>query len=71
MQGAHSSPHPDAALVIQRWNSWVRVLWPASGETRWVDLGEEGYEILPAEDLEGAVAQPAPPTTRAPRRGPR
>ena len=53
MQTAQNpSPHPDAALVIQRWNSWVRVLWPSTGETRWVDLGEEGYELV-AEAEEG------------------
>lgn len=57
MQGARPSPHPDAALVIQRWHSWVRVLWPATGETRWVDLGEEGYEVLASAD-ERSVAGP-------------
>jgi hypothetical protein len=48
MQTAQNSPHPDAALVIQRWNSWVRVLWPATGETRWVDLSAERFEVVAA-----------------------
>lgn len=57
MQATPASPHPDAALVIQRWNSWVRVLWPASGETRWIDLAEEGFEVLPGPDALAAGAK--------------
>ena len=34
------------ALVLARWNSWVRVWLPASGEIRWVDLGETAFEPL-------------------------
>lgn len=43
----HRAPHPDAALVLQRWNGWVRLYWPASDETQWVNLDEvPGYELL-------------------------
>ncbi len=34
------------ALVLARWNSWVRVYYPDTGETAWVDLREVGFEIL-------------------------
>ena len=34
------------ALVLARWNSWVRLYYPATGETAWVDLREVGFEIL-------------------------
>jgi len=34
------------ALVLQRWNSWVRVFLPDSGETRWVDLGETAFQRM-------------------------
>ena len=36
------------ALVLARWNSWVRLYFPATGETSWVDLREVGFEILEA-----------------------
>ena len=41
------------ALVLERWNSWVRVFLPQNGEIRWVNLQEIGYEPLP-EGPEGA-----------------
>ncbi len=31
------------ALVLERWNSWVRVFLPATQETRWVDLQKHSY----------------------------
>jgi hypothetical protein len=34
------------ALVLARWHSWVRLYFPATGETAWVDLREVGFEIL-------------------------
>jgi hypothetical protein len=34
------------ALVMARWNSWVRLYYPATGEMTWVDLREVGFEIL-------------------------
>ena len=34
------------ALVLARWNSWVRLYFPDTGEMAWVDLREVGFEIL-------------------------
>ncbi len=34
--------------VVDRWNSWVRVLFPETGETTWVDLSETDYRPLDA-----------------------
>jgi|GEM_PF-3486105 len=45
------------ALVLQRWNSWVRVYLPESGELRWVDLREARYEPLPVEPFDALEAQ--------------
>lgn len=44
-----TSPAPGAALVLARWNSWVRVYWPETGTTAWVDLAETAHEPLPPE----------------------
>ena len=41
---APQAPVQGAVLVLQRWNSWVRVYDPETGETAWVDLGETEYE---------------------------
>lgn len=40
-----SAPH-SPALVLERWNSWVRVYLPDSGETRWVDLGGTAFQRM-------------------------
>ncbi|MCP3917109.1 MAG: hypothetical protein GY711_16295 [bacterium] len=42
-------PQPGAALVVARWNAWVRVWFPDTDETTWVNLEEVGCEILPAQ----------------------
>jgi len=34
------------ALVVERWNAWVRVWIPDTGELRWIHLDEEPYELL-------------------------
>ncbi len=39
-----SPPVAGAVLVVQRWNSWVRVLDTESGLTRWVNLAETRFE---------------------------
>jgi hypothetical protein len=39
-------PAGEPSLVIARWNSWVRLYYPATGEMTWVDLREVGFEIL-------------------------
>ena len=41
-------PHDEEqqALVLARWNSWVRLYFPDTGETAWVDLREVGFEVL-------------------------
>ena len=35
-------------LVVDRWNSWVRVLDPVSGVTHWIDLSDIEYETIPS-----------------------
>lgn len=42
------------ALVLARWNSWVRLYFPDTGEMAWVDLREVGFEILET----GVLSQP-------------
>ncbi|MDP6538784.1 MAG: hypothetical protein QF903_00885 [Planctomycetota bacterium] len=59
---AEDVPARERALVLERWNSWVRVWLPASGETRWVDLAERGWS---AE----ADAPAAAPGSEEPRPG--
>ena len=44
-----TAPQPGAALVLARWNSWVRVYWPDTGETAWVDLAETEFEPTRSE----------------------
>lgn len=39
---------PQRALVLDRWNSWVRVWLPELGEVRWIDLGESEFEPMDA-----------------------
>lgn len=37
----------ETALVLDRWNAWVRVFLPRTGEVRWIDLRRSGTcEIL-------------------------
>lgn len=45
-QETHSAPAPGAVLVVQRWNSWARVLDPETNETQWVFLGEDDFEMV-------------------------
>ena len=40
-------PQPGAALVVDRWNSWVQLYFPEQGVTEWVDLRDLSYETLP------------------------
>ena len=35
-----------SALVLARWNSWVRLYFPKTGDVLWVDLNEVGYEVV-------------------------
>lgn len=57
-------PASEPVLVVDRWNSWVRVMFPDTGETTWVDLAETAYEPLPAIDDAGP-----PPLDRGVRHG--
>jgi hypothetical protein len=50
-------PPSSPALVLQRWNSWVRVYLPDTREVRWVDLTEVGYEPMP--EGEPPLAEPS------------
>jgi hypothetical protein len=47
-------PVAGAVLVIERWNSWVRVLDPESGTTRWVNLAETQFEPARADSAREA-----------------
>lgn len=47
MTTSREAPTESPALVLQRWNSWVRVYLPETREVRWVDLSEMGYAPLP------------------------
>jgi hypothetical protein len=50
----------ETALVLDRWNSWVRVFLPRTGEVRWIDLRRAGKcEILDGPPTADAV--PASP----------
>jgi hypothetical protein len=46
------------ALVVDRWNSWVRVWFPDSGDMHWVNLDETEYEPLDESDSEEPAASP-------------
>ena len=48
-QAVHSAPAPGAVLVVQRWNSWARVLDPETNQSQWVFLGEGDFERVEAE----------------------
>jgi hypothetical protein len=52
MTSSIDTPRQSPALVLQRWNSWVRVYLPETGEVRWVDLSSTPHE--PLESAEGA-----------------
>jgi hypothetical protein len=44
-----------AALVLECWNSWVRVLFSETGEVRWVNLAETDFELLDDESTSGSA----------------
>lgn len=46
MTSSIDTPPQSPALVLQRWNSWVRVYLPETGEVRWVDLSSTPYEPM-------------------------
>lgn len=48
MTTTREAPPTRPALVLDRWNSWVRVYLPETGETRWVDLGQTQFTPLTA-----------------------
>lgn len=57
------------ALVVERWNAWVRVWIPDTGELRWINLDEAPYELLEhAEEPLGGVGAGAVDGFRAPSR---
>lgn len=37
------APAPGAVLVLKRWNSWVQVYDPSTGDTQWVCLSETPF----------------------------
>ncbi len=49
-------PRPGAVLVLERWNSWVRVLDPVSGIDGWVDLEATDFEtVTSANEVDSPV----------------
>ncbi|MCB9915480.1 MAG: hypothetical protein H6828_10075 [Planctomycetes bacterium] len=47
-------PATARALVVDRWNSWVQVWFPDTGEREWINLAERGF----------APAAPGQPSAR-------
>jgi hypothetical protein len=48
----------ETALVLDRWNAWVRVYLPRTGEVRWIDLGRSGpCEILDAPPADASLPE--------------
>jgi len=47
------APQPGAALVLARWNSWVRLYFPDEGVAEWVNLQDVPFE--PASPPEATV----------------
>ena len=39
-------PQPGPALVVARWNSWVRVWFPDTGDLAWINLDEHPFGKL-------------------------
>ena len=54
------APSPAAALVLERWNSWVRVWLPHTGETVWVDLDQQDFEVMAPKSGAAAAGGPMP-----------
>ena len=59
-------PQPEPAQVLERWNSWVRVWFPSSGGSGWINLDEVGWEQV----LERPLAETPPRPEVAPRLDP-
>ena len=53
MSPISEAPASVAVLVVDRWNSWVQVLFPETGETTWLDLSETPYQPLSAAEHQG------------------
>lgn len=60
MNEPHPQPQHEPAMVLERWNSWVRLYFPSSGGSGWINLDEVDYEILDGAPL--GVAPPSPET---------
>ena len=43
---SEQQPECAPALVVDRWNSWVRVWFPDSGDLTWINLDEHRFEVL-------------------------
>ncbi len=61
-------PQPGAVLVLERCDSWVRVLDPVSGVSGWIDLGEGEYETV-ASGSAAACESNTGPSERSPSAG--
>ena len=54
LPGPDAAPQPGAALVVARWNSWVRLYFPEEGILEWVNLQDVPYTTAsPPEAPEG------------------
>lgn len=58
MNDAPPQPQHEPAMVLERWNSWVRLYFPSSGGTGWINLDEVDYEILEGSPLSESGPSP-------------
>ena len=63
-------PTPGAVLVVERRDSWVRVLDPVSGASCWVDLEEMDYETVSGGDSATCASPSAGEAGPEPSRSP-
>jgi hypothetical protein len=52
-------PQHEPAMVLERWNSWVRLYFPSSGGTGWINLDEVDYEVLDGAPLGSPLPSPS------------
>ena len=59
MNEAPTQTQHEPAMVLERWNSWVRLYFPSSGGSGWINLDEVEYEILQGAPNDSESAAPA------------
>jgi len=58
MNEANPQPQHEPAMVLERWNSWVKLYFPSSGGTGWINLDEVDYEVLDGTPLGSPTPSP-------------